>query len=90
MCTESDDYDVNDNKHDNAKNSRCLSWYRVMKYVECALWIAILLFIVMIITVNIAVSQTSANPNVSGIKLARLNMTEMCASHCATMFIRKG
>ncbi len=64
------------------------SWYRSLKFVECALWIVLLAIIIMLVTADIAVTMLTVHPSACDVKLASLNVTEMCASHCATLFIR--
>ncbi len=82
MCTLSHDEDE--------RKTTCFSWYKSMKFIKCGLWIALLLFVIMVLSVDVAVTMLSVHPNACDVRLARLNATDMCASHCATMFIRRG
>jgi hypothetical protein len=97
MCTLSHDEEADQqqkkNKDDSAGavTAECLrGWYKSLRFVECVLWIAILVLILMMVSVNVAVTMFSHTPDACDIRLAGLNMTHVCASHCATMFIRRG
>ena len=65
----------------------CFGWYRRIRCLECALWIVLL---VLFVSIEVAATLLLVHPNTCDVKLARLNLTDVCSSHCATMFIRRG
>lgn len=55
-----------------------------------ALWASLFAFLTLILVVDVTVTLLTVHPNSCDIRLARLNTTDLCASHCATLFIRRG